>query len=172
MWVLLNVLHTNRKQLLVILGSTYHMGLSGLMFLLWRYHRIDCLMKMSDTHPSEEFIPLFGNILWRYMLIAPTDQFIPLTMIYDQMGELAKLWSPKIIDLEDSKVIIRTYVMRLAPTDVQFYAPLPVSTISVFLLHTATSLLPGCEDLVPDIFGVTIRRLDSFIGRLRCLWRT
>ncbi|EUC54449.1 hypothetical protein RSOL_049720 [Rhizoctonia solani AG-3 Rhs1AP] len=152
MWVLLNVLYANRKQLLAIVGSDYHMGLSGLMSLLWRYHRIDW-----DTQPSEEVMPLFGDILWRYLLIAPTDQFTPLTIIYEQMRELAKLGNPKCIELEDSKVVICTYVMRLAPTDVQFYAPLPISSVPSLLLHTATFLLPGCEYLVPDICGVTVR---------------
>ncbi|CAE6472291.1 unnamed protein product [Rhizoctonia solani] len=159
MWMLLNMLHANRKQLLIVIGSTYHLGLSGLMFVLWRYHCFDCLMKKLDGHSAEEFIPLFGDILWRYLPIAPTDQFVPLTIIYEQMGKLAELGNPTFIDIEDSRVIIRAYLARLSPIDPRFYSPLPVSAVSVLLLHIVTFLRPGCEDLIPDIFGVTIQRL-------------
>ncbi|CAE6493657.1 unnamed protein product [Rhizoctonia solani] len=41
MWMLLNLLYDDRKHFLSLCTSTYSLGLSGLMFLLWRYHRFD-----------------------------------------------------------------------------------------------------------------------------------
>ncbi|CAE6506610.1 unnamed protein product [Rhizoctonia solani] len=158
MWMLLNIIYTCRKDFLLALTSTYPLGLSGLMFLLWRYHRFDCLMKSRDTHPSEEFVPLFGDILWRYLLVAPTDQLMPLMIIYNQMDEMARLGMPQFIDLEDSKAVISTYIMRLAPNDTQFYEPLSPSAMSVYTIHMLAFLKLGCEMLLPDLFRNTIQR--------------
>ncbi|KAG8687302.1 hypothetical protein FRC11_007456 [Ceratobasidium sp. 423] len=161
MWMLLNLLYDDRKRFLSVCTSTYSLGLSGLMFLLWRYHRFDCLVNSTDTHASKEFIPLFGDVLWRYFLIAPTSQFTPLTIIYEQMGALAKIGRATFIDLEDSKAIINTYIMRLAPSDPRFYEPLSVTAMPVFLFQTIQFLKPGCEHLLPLFFRNSIQRLWS-----------
>ncbi|KAH7323329.1 hypothetical protein B0J17DRAFT_710485 [Rhizoctonia solani] len=98
-WMLLNLLYDDRKHFTFIVSSTYSLGLSGTLFLLWRYHRFDCLVNSSDSHTLEDFIPLFGDILWRYFLVAPTDQMIPLTSVFNQTQDLASLKSPG--DLSD-----------------------------------------------------------------------
>ncbi|KAG8703935.1 hypothetical protein FRC11_010340, partial [Ceratobasidium sp. 423] len=149
MWMLLNLLYDDRKRFLSIFTSTYSLGLSGLMFLLWRYHRFD---------RSEDFIPLFGDILLRYFLVAPTNQLLPLTSVFSQTKDIARLKSPKFVDLEDSKAIISACARCLAPTDTDLYEPLPVSAFSVHLFCIMPFLRPGCEHLIPALFRAAIQR--------------
>jgi hypothetical protein len=120
---------------------------------------------VNKEHSPKLFIPPLCEILWRYFLVAPKDQWSSLTLINNYLAEKAKLWEPGFVDCEDSRGIIRAYNKGLAPVCTQLFAPLPVTAMSV-LLHLVVSLfVTGCEDLLPSLFRLTINRLwDSLLN--------
>lgn len=100
------------------------------------------------------------EILWRYFLVAPTDQDLALIPIYNNIGQRTMLWEEKLVDLEDCRTILCAYNNRLSTTNSVLYAPPELSALPVLLAFVVRFAHPGVGDLVPSMFGLTIR----------CMW--
>ncbi|CAE6525747.1 unnamed protein product [Rhizoctonia solani] len=160
---LLNILWEDRKLYLRALLTTYFPGLSGIMFVLWRF--LDVNPAVEAGRPTELMVVPFCELLWRSMLAATADQLALLAYIssFVQQYKRADLWdkSPKYIDLDDSRTLLYALNTRMAPADLRFFAPLCLWRTGVVWRFVTQSIQPGSEDLFPALFG----------GTMGCIWR-
>lgn len=174
--LLLDLLWADRKYFLKAFAETYPLGLPGVMFLLWRYWRLgryvlyygprvmpftlhgtsvlDVNYSKNPTILSRS--PLY-EVLWRCCLVAPTDQQSALVYINACLDETSDLWRKEPVDLEDCRTLLRVYIDRLSPTNLNLYLPLDqVTTAGRCLQFALLFARPGVEDLLPSMFGLTI----------------
>ncbi|EUC62770.1 hypothetical protein RSOL_454070 [Rhizoctonia solani AG-3 Rhs1AP] len=160
---LLGMLWEDRKLYLQALSTTYFPGLSGVMFVLWRY--LDANPAIESARPSELMIVPFCDLLWRTMLVATEDQLTPLQYINNLAHHIkqANLWdeSPKFVDSADSRAILHAFNARLAPADLRLFKPLSLANLGVLLQFVTGSVQSESEDLFPALFG----------GTIECVWR-
>lgn len=164
--ILLDLLWTDRKDFLRALASTYSPGLSGVMLLLWRYCCLEGALHPDENQDRAKSLALpFCEVLWRYWLIAPTDQEHPLRIIDHHIGKGSGLWEVTIIDLEDCRLVLRAYLDRLVPNNKVLYAPLDFRTIPMHLGFAGSFVQHGAEDMLPLLFGSTISQTwDRLLG--------
>ncbi|KAG8734127.1 hypothetical protein FRC11_011390 [Ceratobasidium sp. 423] len=153
--LLMNMIWEDRKPFLSALSHTYSPGLSAIMFVFWR------CMEFGRHLPIVERVQVpLREILWRYVLVATTDQVTPLMHIHNAVGGLTERWdeTPKFVDLEDSRTIINVYCTRLAPVDTRMYSPIAISAIPAMMRFVVPHVAPEAQDLLPLIFGRTVER--------------
>ncbi|KAH7325306.1 hypothetical protein B0J17DRAFT_229568 [Rhizoctonia solani] len=157
---LLNVLWENRKLFVQALFRTYFPGLSGVIFVLWRY---TCSSSESASISSNKLMTApFCEILWRSMLVATEDQFTTLHFINNFVYYEKKVdfWdkSPKYVDLEDSCTLLDVLSARLVPTDRRLFKPMSMLPL-VSLLKTVMELIqPGSEGCYPALLTGLVER--------------
>ncbi|CUA72649.1 hypothetical protein RSOLAG22IIIB_04968 [Rhizoctonia solani] len=160
---LLSTLWEDRKLYLRALLTTYFPGISGVMFVLWRY--LDVNPAIESAKPTKLMAAPFCDLLWRSMLASLDDQWGPLAYIerFVFHGEVADLWhkSPKYFDLDDSRTLLCALNTGLSPTDLQFFAPHRLMDIRALLPFVTGSIQQGSEDLSPALVG----------GVVGCIWR-
>ncbi|KAG8688298.1 hypothetical protein FRC11_005685, partial [Ceratobasidium sp. 423] len=173
---LLTILEGDRKAFLMAITSTVTPGLSGVMFMLWRHvHAKWCApyfkpihvllsfeISISKSHPRPEILVVpFSELLWRCMLAATTDEVTPLMYMFNDMEAVSEHWDKhsKRYDGEDSIVILNTYTMRLAPTNLRRYSRLTSVEMTSLLRFIKWTVEPGCEDLFPEVFSMTLDRM-------------
>jgi hypothetical protein len=115
----------------------------------------------GDSDLAKLLVVPLCEILWRYCLIATTDQEPALKLIHNCIGDLAYMCGDYIkhLDLEDSRIVLCAYNARLAPALPDKYQPLDVSALPVLLEFVVALAQTGTEDLLPSLFGRTIRRI-------------
>ncbi|CAE6538101.1 unnamed protein product [Rhizoctonia solani] len=156
---LLTILEGDREAFLIAITSTITPGLSGVMFMLWRHVHAKCI---SKSHPRPEILVVpFSELLWRCMLAATTDEVTPLMYMFNDMEAVSEHWDKhsKRYDGEDSIVILNTYTMRLAPTNLRRYSRLTSVEMTSLLRFIKWTVNPGCEDLFPEVFSMTLDRM-------------
>lgn len=157
---LLDLLWADRKHFLEAFMMTYPLGLSGVMFLLWRYWHLErfgageVYIDHNQVPKTLSQSPLY-EVLWRCCLVAPTDQQDTLFYINKVIGT-ANLWRTEPVDLEDCRTVFRAYNERIAPINLSLYAPLCPSFGARYLQFVVSFVRPGVEDLLPSIFGLTL----------------
>lgn len=123
---------------------------------------MNCYFSFLKEHPNPDILVApFCEIHWRYVLVATSDQDIPLVQIGNDVSGLSKVWdeSPKVPNLEDSRTILHAYRARLAPADTRIYGPLGVTLVPLLLRLVVPNMVPGSEDLLPELFGLIVERL-------------
>ncbi|CAE6422308.1 unnamed protein product [Rhizoctonia solani] len=165
---ILSILWDDRELFLKTFMITHSPGLSGVIFILWRYLYSDSLF--HDTPPSHLLAAPLCEILWRYLLVATTDQIAPLVYINNdlQLTDKAEIWneSPKYVNLDDLRIIIQAYIGRMAPIDPRSHGPLEIGAIAVLLNFVTKVMQPGVEIFVPSLFGLTLDRIWDALDSL------
>lgn len=107
----------------------------------------------------------FCEVLWRYLLVATSDQTAPLVAMNNDVSEMSTIWddSPKFVDPEDSRAILHAYIGRLAPANLRLYEPLPATAMPALLRFVTALVQPGSEDLLPSVLGLTLGRFWDII---------
>lgn len=115
----------------------------------------------NDADDAKLLAAPLCEIIWRYTLVAPTDQELPLTLINNDIGDLAILWdkSSPVFDLEDSLSLILAFSARLSPENREFYEPLNVTAIPILLRFVLASAGPGSEGELPKLIRLAINRI-------------
>ncbi|KEP46277.1 hypothetical protein V565_208170, partial [Rhizoctonia solani 123E] len=153
---LLNLLHADQKNLFVVLKSTKSLGLSGLMFVLWKHIEAEGAKRSNPIHFFDERVNQLGRILWRYILAVPDIKLESeaAVLIHNEIFLIAQLSDQKFIDLEDSRYVLQALIDRLAATP-----PVTTDESAALIKFFEPLTVPGCEDLVPDMIGLSIERM-------------
>ncbi|KAL5639432.1 hypothetical protein ACGC1H_006815 [Rhizoctonia solani] len=158
---ILNILWEDQELFLKTFMITHSPGLSGVMFVLWRY--LYSSSRFRDEPPSRLLAAPFCELLWRYMLVATTDQLLPLVYINNdlQLTNKAEIWhkSPKFVNPDDLRIILQAYIGRMSPVDPRSHAPLDISAIPVLLHFIVNVMQDGAEIFLPPLVGLTLDRV-------------
>ncbi|CAE6457576.1 unnamed protein product [Rhizoctonia solani] len=152
---LLTMLHADQQNFTVVLMETKTLGLSGLMYVLWKFVESEEVDMDRRLH-RESIIRPYLSILFRYWLAIPhfNHEFQALRSIYFPKDPSLIITCGQPINLEDSKNVIRAYNALLESHE--SIELMDCGKIMSFVMPFATI---GCEDLVPDMFMATIRVL-------------
>ncbi|CAE6443280.1 unnamed protein product [Rhizoctonia solani] len=159
--LILNILWEDRELFLKTFMITHSPGLSGVMFVLWRY--LYSGSRFTDNSPSRLLAAPLCELLWRYMLVATTDQLTPLVYINNdlQLTKKAAIWhkSPKFINPSDLRNILQAYIGRMSPVDPRSHKPLDIAAIPVLLRFIINIMQDGAEIFFPPLVGLTLDRV-------------
>lgn len=185
--MLLDLLYDDRKYFLKSIASTYSPGLSGVFFLLWRYWRLERMSRARrDSGSLKRLASPFCEILWRYCLIATTDQAYSLMLIHNDVGVQAQHWEEKIIDVEDSRAVVSALIDRILLPEEFLYMPLAPMPMLILMTFVTPFVEHGAKDLYPLLLGSTVKHMwkllvdksledealvDGMRDTLRCLMR-
>jgi hypothetical protein len=116
----------------------------------------------TDELPSQNFAIPFCEILWRYFLVATTDQLGPMVYMNNdlQLSDKVDQWtdSPKHVTLDDLRLILQAYTARISPADSRDYSPLEIDGVIIVLNYIAQIMQPGVEMFLPPLIGITLER--------------
>ncbi|KEP49256.1 hypothetical protein V565_104380 [Rhizoctonia solani 123E] len=149
---LVSVLDSDRKNFLVALRDTGSLGLSTLCFIT-RKHIETKKCDMSNTEYIEKALLPYCRVFYRYQVALP--DFIPERFIsrHISSADMKSLQDESFIDIDDSRNILRAYIDSVqSPGELMARDRIP---LNFFMPH----VVPGCEDLIPDMFEATIRFL-------------
>ncbi|CAE6474658.1 unnamed protein product [Rhizoctonia solani] len=96
-------------------------------------------------------------MFFRYCLVAPGFEQGTLGIVYKHDSDKWEPGDPMLIDKEDSREKFITYNQRLASTST--HRSSDVSSIPILLRYLSAQISDGMEDLLPQLFGLTIKRL-------------
>ncbi|CAE6468205.1 unnamed protein product [Rhizoctonia solani] len=152
---LLKVLHADRKNFLVVLMSADSLQLSGLMFVLWKYLEIEERTQGKSDFTQNLFLP-YCRIFRRYrLLFSETNHETELTrLIYDRVSRISGIQDKDIIDIEDSRNVIRAYNRSMGSSQ-----RISCNDAIHYMGFVAPLFIPGCQDLVPSMVKSTFQML-------------
>ncbi|EUC55286.1 hypothetical protein RSOL_107920 [Rhizoctonia solani AG-3 Rhs1AP] len=152
--VLIEMLWEDRADFLKVMSRTFTPGLAVLAFLNWQYA---CIEKKS-ANANHDLLEHTNEIHHRCLLVASTSQDNLMMRVTDQLYVLngGKNLFQK---LDDSRGTLEAYVLRLSSTNLLIYGPVPIVMLSTLLEFVAPNLAMDVEDLLPSVFGATLRRL-------------
>ncbi|CAE7086458.1 unnamed protein product [Rhizoctonia solani] len=156
---LLNFISDDCQAFMEAWSSTFPPGISGVMFLLYRFVYNKCVAK-TTLRPGVYLVPLC-ELIWRCMIMATTDEVVPLMYMFNAVQAAgSELWvtSAGGTDTKDSRTILNTFLMRLAPTDPERFSRPGITEMSSFFIFIYKRLRPGCEDLFPRVFEMVLDR--------------
>ncbi|KAG8738365.1 hypothetical protein FRC11_001445, partial [Ceratobasidium sp. 423] len=160
--LLLKMLWEDRKHLLEATVRTIMPGLTGLLFILWRFWR---LKQVTNPVQADAILRQYSDVLWRYFCVIDDVEEQILSPIYMDIIVPAQKWFPQAtaVDLEDSRRVIETYIGRIKPAK---RGSVKVARFSKFVLQGAAQLnfvaplvQHGTEDLFPSLFRATIESI-------------
>ncbi|QRW24902.1 glycosyltransferase family protein [Rhizoctonia solani] len=164
--LLLDMLWDDRHFFLKTYMMTHSPGLSGVMFVLWRYLYSNSIF--VESLPSENLAIPFCEILWRYFLVATTDQLESLVYINNdvQLSSKADQWtdSSKHVTLDDLRIVLQAYTGRMSLVDSPTYLSLEINAILVLLNFVTQIMQPRVEFLLPPLIGNTLDRIWEIIN--------
>ncbi|CAE7159552.1 unnamed protein product [Rhizoctonia solani] len=105
----------------------------------------------------------FSRILWRYLLAIPSfsSESEAILAIHNQIAPMVRLNDNNFIDLDDSRYVLLAFIGRLTETP-----PMMVGESAALMRFVEPLIVPGCEDLVPDMIQGTIEIMwDSAINQ-------
>ncbi|CAE6533233.1 unnamed protein product [Rhizoctonia solani] len=151
------------KQFMKSVLWTYSPGLSGVVYLLWRYVYYEQFLK-DHPHPDRFMIP-FTDVFFRCILCSTPDQAFALSIFRILNFHASKLWKNAPIkirsELADSRLMMQAYINQLKlgiqPID-DDETPLPMADIPDMLYFLYRHFLPGCQEMIPELLGITIQR--------------
>ncbi|KAG8711120.1 hypothetical protein FRC11_003569 [Ceratobasidium sp. 423] len=149
------MLWDDRKSFFKALKSTYYPGISAVIFVLLRMNR-------RERDPIMPHLTTLNEIAFRYYLIATSDQQHAISYMKMDIGAGKHLASwernTQLVDLEDCREVVGAYVARFNPHPILYY---PISLLDgpIFLRSLAQFVVPGTEDLLPAVLGVTAKRI-------------
>ncbi|KAF8716662.1 Lactonase, 7-bladed beta-propeller, partial [Rhizoctonia solani] len=121
-----------------------------------------------ESLPSENLAVPFCEILWRYFLVATTDQLESLVYINNdiQLSSKADQWtdSSKHVTLDDLRIVLQAYTGRMSLVDSPTYLSLEINAILVLLNFVTQIMQPGVEFLLPPLIGNTLDRIWEIIN--------
>ncbi|EUC55224.1 hypothetical protein RSOL_103080 [Rhizoctonia solani AG-3 Rhs1AP] len=149
---------------------TYSPGISGVVYLLWRYACYERHLK-DQPSPDRYMIP-FVDIYWRCTLSTTPDQTLALSFLRKANVHPAEIWDDMPIkpELGDTKLIIQAALHQLNLASTSFRAPdypLQPEDVPNMLDFVRRHWLPECIDLLPSLFGAIINRM--WVAFLRVL---
>ncbi|KAL5639466.1 hypothetical protein ACGC1H_006832 [Rhizoctonia solani] len=151
---LLNILHTDQKNFTIALKGTRSLGLSGFMYVLWKFVETERASMNTDDYQKKLLDP-YTRILNRYCLALPSFKHEHgATLLVCRRVDIPKsaYQDNEPIDREDSRNVIRAYIQYLK--NVGWVHTPELLRLMVFITPLVTL---GCEDLIPDVFKVTMR---------------
>ncbi|CAE7168913.1 unnamed protein product [Rhizoctonia solani] len=156
------ILFDDCKSFMKAWSSTFSPGLSGVVFLLWRYVHNKCIVNTSPR-PEAKLIPLC-EIIWRCMIMATKDEVIPLMYMFNTVQSAGvRMWEKHCrtpagrSDVEDFRTILELFLMRLAPTNPERYSKFGFAEMAAVIPFVA-GRVRGCEDLFPKLFKMAFDR--------------
>ncbi|KAG8729966.1 hypothetical protein FRC11_007660 [Ceratobasidium sp. 423] len=151
---LFNILWGDRKLFLEAMLSTYVPALTGVLYMLWRLWRIG--RKKSNEYDLLLGVPLY-EILRRYCLGVTRDQDRALSLLITDSQCMADLWlhRSKILDVEDSKTLLRGYIHRVTSPETWHGGP-SVLSLSAILEFVVRFAQPGADEPYPQLFIETV----------------
>ncbi|KEP51251.1 putative transmembrane protein [Rhizoctonia solani 123E] len=162
---ILDMLWEDRENFLKTFMAIRSPGLSGVIFILWRYLYSGSVFK--DTPPPDRTAIPFCEVLWRYLLVAPPDQLEPLLHINCDVGLSGKvdIWqkSTKQTNFEDLRSVFQAYAGRMLSADSRSHA-LELDTILALLNFVLDILKPGAEMFFAQVVGLTLDRAWEALG--------
>ncbi|KAF8749050.1 Lactonase, 7-bladed beta-propeller [Rhizoctonia solani] len=121
-----------------------------------------------ESLPSENLAIPFCEILWRYFLVATTDQLESLVYINNdvQLSSKADQWtdSSKHVTLDDLRIVLQAYTGRMSLVDSPTYLSFEINAILVLLNFVTQIMQPGVEFLLPPLIGNTLDRIWEIIN--------
>ncbi|CAE6343276.1 unnamed protein product [Rhizoctonia solani] len=159
---LLSMIWDDEKQFTKAMLQTYSPGLSGVVYLLWRYVQYERHLK-EHPHPYRFMVP-FIDVFFRCILCSTPDQALAVAMI--RMANSGALQLREIApinirsELADSRLMIQAFIYQLnlgISTD-DGETSLPIEDIPDTLHFLHSHFLPGCQDMIPELIGTTIKR--------------
>lgn len=124
--------------------------------------------RLDKKYPSSNpLVAQFCEILWRYLIVATTDQYPSLVYMNNDVSEMSETWvhSSKPADSEDSRTILQAYTGRLLAGDLRLDAQLTGPNITLLMRFATPFIQPGSEDLFPSLLGLTLGRFwEALVG--------
>ncbi|CUA68409.1 Mixed-amyrin synthase [Pisum sativum] [Rhizoctonia solani] len=152
---LLTMLHADQQNFTVALTETKTLGLSGLIYVLWKFVESEEVDMDRSLH-QEWILRPFLCILFRYWLAMPhfNYEFQAMRRIYFPKDPSLIITYGQPINLEDSINVIRAYSTLL-----ESHESIELMDCGKIMSFITPFVTIGCEDLVPDMFMATIRVL-------------
>ncbi|KAG8728134.1 hypothetical protein FRC11_011749, partial [Ceratobasidium sp. 423] len=148
---LLAMLHADQKNFSIALKGGNSLGLSGLMYVLWKFVENERVTMNQEEYLDEILVPYF-SILQRYRLVVPNFKYErEATILVAEQIPSVRWKCSWFIDLEDSRNLMQAYVDRL-----RFLKPVDPMECNRLITFIAPLVFPGCEELLPDIFEAFI----------------
>ncbi|KDN34238.1 hypothetical protein RSAG8_12681, partial [Rhizoctonia solani AG-8 WAC10335] len=152
---LLSTLHSDQKNLLIALRDTGSLGLSALLFILKKHVENKRPYMSTSEYLEQAFLPYF-RVLYRYQITLPdlgSERVVARTLCSENMMDLEDEY---FIDLDDSRNVIQAYISSTnSPGDrrrFKFHDNTPLDFVP-------SLVVPGCEDLIPDMFDAALQVL-------------
>ncbi|KAH7325371.1 hypothetical protein B0J17DRAFT_682184 [Rhizoctonia solani] len=154
---LLSFLCSDQKHFSKALASICSPSLSGVVCLLWRYVRLcqDGIIEHNDTNLDLKFCMMYH----RYCLVAPAYEDDVLLLMYQRNSPWWIQAHQSFIDIEDEREKFMIYNRRLASTSSHWLSQPSISLVPIMLQFLLSGVSDGVEDLLPRLFGLTIKRL-------------
>ncbi|KEP46705.1 hypothetical protein V565_185000 [Rhizoctonia solani 123E] len=156
---LLNVLHTDQKNLTIALKGSRSLGLSSFMYVLWKFIETKRAVIGIDEY-QERFLKPYSRILYRCFLVLPRFKSeLSAAKLVSCLVDTPEfmLVDSKPVDLEDSRNMIQAYT-RYLKYESQKNA-LDVLQSFRMLAFVTPLVTPGCDDLIPDAFKATMQTI-------------
>lgn len=163
--MLLDLLYEDRKHFLESFMMTYPPVLSGVFFLIWRNWSLDRItLAQSDTASLTDFVSPLIELLCRCCLVVTTDQEPCLAVMHGAIGEDSLLWREKLVDVEDSEMVVRALNNRLVRGDEGYlFDALDLAAIPFLLNFLKPFVNHGAKDSYPELLGSTVNRMWEFL---------
>ncbi|CAE6528496.1 unnamed protein product [Rhizoctonia solani] len=159
---LINILWEDRKVFFRALLSTYTPGTSIILLLLWQYVRRERILQ--ETLFQTSLVKIFLDLTRRFTLVAmPDDYIIVIRASNDAKENYAKWQDSKAVDEEDSRNIINAYIKGIPPVERTVYRQLVLAAYRFLPYFVLQIILPGTEDLFPQLVGTMLGRLWDMI---------
>ncbi|CAE6466232.1 unnamed protein product [Rhizoctonia solani] len=156
--LLSTMLWDDRKVFFRALRSTYHPGISSVVFVLWQIN-----LREQNAIKSKFHSTVLSEISFRYNLIATSDQLHAVTyMNIDLLSQkYLSAWQANTeqVDLEDCGEVIFAYIDRFKSPHPVLHAPILVLHGPIFLRSLAQFVTLGTADLLPAVLEVTVQRI-------------
>ncbi|EUC55420.1 hypothetical protein RSOL_115360 [Rhizoctonia solani AG-3 Rhs1AP] len=149
---LLDILYVDRKNFTIALKGTRSLGLSGFMYVLWKFVETE---RTSMNNYEQKLLGPYNQILHRYYLVLPKFKYeLEATQLVCRLVDMppCTLKPDGPVDLEDSKNVVRSYIQHLEHTN-----EIDIPQYLRFMAFFEPFMILGCEDLITGAFKATMQ---------------
>ncbi|KAF8596752.1 hypothetical protein BDV93DRAFT_610717 [Ceratobasidium sp. AG-I] len=146
--LLLDILYKGRKAFFRAWLDTRAPELTGLLCVLWR------VVRLNST--QDRWIKL-GEIHWRYYILGGTGHELMQRAINRDVMKYYQAWRDRstVVDLEDSRTILRAYIGRMTSAPVTHPLTDAVTVVDM-LAFAIPNIKPGVEDQLIPVIRVSL----------------
>ncbi|CUA69762.1 dolichyl-diphosphooligosaccharide--protein glycosyltransferase [Rhizoctonia solani] len=154
---LLSILDTDRKNFLIAIRDTRSLGLSTLSFVL-KQHVESKKPSMDETEYTEKALLPYCRVFYRYQVVLPDLGFERFASRALFTTDMTGLKDNSLIDMDDSRAILKGYISSIQSPKMG-YGGGAIFGDGLPLAFIVSHVVPGCEDLIPDMFESTLQVL-------------